>query len=49
MNHHRHTRLSRALRLATVVGLAIALSGCIVVPPGRYGYYRPYPYHYSYY
>ncbi len=45
------TTRSKWLRVAGALGLALALSGCIVAPYGpRYGYYHPWhPYHYAYY
>jgi hypothetical protein len=42
------TRITRFTKIAGVVAMAIALSGCIIVPPRgpRYGYYHPHPYGY---
>ena len=39
--------IRRCAAAAGALALAIALSGCIVVPYGpRYGYYHPHPYGY---
>lgn len=41
----KHRRL---VRLLVVLGLAATLGGCIVVPVGAPGYYRPHPRYYYY-
>lgn len=47
--------LKRGLKLAAALGMAAALSGCVVYPyggfgygygPRHYGYYHPHPYGY---
>ncbi len=39
--------IKRCAKAVGALALAIALSGCIVVPYGQhYGYYRPHPYGY---
>ena len=50
MDRSRSAWLTRGLRVAGALGLALVLSGCIVVPGPRYGSYHPWhPYHYGYY
>ena len=41
----KHRRL---VRLLVALGLAATLGGCIVVPVGAPGYYRPHPRYYYY-
>ena len=36
----------RLVRTLAALGIAAALGGCIVVPGGEPGYYRPHYYHY---
>ena len=45
--------LKRGMKLAAALGMAAALSGCVVYPyggygygPRHYGYYHPHPYGY---
>jgi hypothetical protein len=41
-------RIRLFTKVAGVLAIAIAVSGCIIVPPHgpRYGYYHPHPYGY---
>ena len=38
----------RIVRILVAFGLAVTLGGCVVVPLGAPGYYRPHGYHYYY-
>ena len=38
----------RLIRVLAALGIAATLGGCIVVPVGGGGYYRPHPYRYFY-
>jgi hypothetical protein len=40
------TKHRRLIRLLVALGLAATLGGCIVVPLGGPGYYRPHPHYY---
>lgn len=39
-------RFRRLAQVLAALGIAVTLSGCIVVPVGAPGYYRPHPYRY---
>lgn len=47
MNTHTAKR-SRVIRILVAFGIAITLGGCVVVPLGAPGYYRPHGYRYYY-